>query len=60
VRYYEGETHTSPLIENPMRGGSDRLVNDILTAVLGRPCAPHQGSLCPGLLIDAAARVCPF
>ena len=60
IKYYEGETHTSPLIENPMRGGSDRLVNDILSRVLERETAPRQFPLCPGVLIDAAARICPF
>ncbi len=61
IKYYEGETHTSPLIENPMRGGHDQLVNDILSRVLGRDdVAPWQMPLCPGFLIDAAARVSPF
>ncbi|CAL8465640.1 g5176 [Coccomyxa elongata] len=64
LKQYEGETHTSPLIENPMRGGHDVLVDDILSVVSGGPLgsggSPHQSPLCPGFLIDAAARVCPF
>lgn len=64
LKQYEGETHTSPLIENPMRGGHDVLVDDILSVVSGGPHgsggSPHQSPLCPGFLIDAAARVCPF
>ncbi|CAK0731873.1 hypothetical protein CVIRNUC_000054 [Coccomyxa viridis] len=61
IRYYEGETHTSPLIENPMRGGHDRLVDDILGCVLGHDdLSPWQMPLCPSFLINAAAWVCPF
>lgn len=65
LKYYDGETHTSPLIENPMRGGHDMLVNDILAAVGGLRVtngtqSPYQTPLCPALLINAAARVCPF
>jgi hypothetical protein len=61
IKYYEGETHTSPLIENPMRGGHDHLVDDILACVLGdKTLSPWQMPLCPAILIDAAAWVCPF
>ena len=61
LKYYEGETHTSPLIENPMRGGHDKLVDDILGCVFGHDnLSPWQMPLCPGFLIDAAAWICPF
>lgn len=61
VVLYEGETHTSPLIENPMRGGRDRLTDDVLATVLERPgMESWQTPMCPGLLIRAAAAVCPF
>ncbi|KAK9820850.1 hypothetical protein WJX81_002179 [Elliptochloris bilobata] len=61
VVLYEGETHTSPLIENPMRGGRDRLTDDVLARVLERPgMESRQAPMCPGLLIRAAAAVCPF
>lgn len=61
LKSYEGETHTSPLIENPMRGGHDQLVDDILAAVGGpEKGSPTQSPLCPAFLINAAARVCPF
>ncbi len=69
LRSYEGETHTSPLIENPMRGGHDQLVGDILSVVGGpantgefggEKASPTQAPLCPAILINAAARVCPF
>ena len=58
---YDGETHTSPLIENPMRGGRDRLTDDVLATVLERPgMESWQAPMCPGFLIRAAAAVCPF
>ena len=61
MREYPGETHTSPLIENPMRGGKDELTNDILACVLGRQqVSVHQSSLCPAFLIKLAAWICPF
>ena len=60
-RRYPGETHTSPLIENPMRGGRDKLTDDILAAVLGNESVKtRQLPLNPGWLIDLAAFVCPF
>ena len=61
LKYYDGETHTSPLIENPMRGGHDKLVDDILACVFGHnDLSPWQMPLCPGFLIDIAAWICPF
>jgi len=61
LRTYKGQTHTSPLIENPMRGGRDLLQDDILAAVTDQAeVYTHQLPLCPELLIRAAAYVCPF
>lgn len=60
VKLYEGETHTSPLIENPMRGGTDELEEDILSFVLGPHAPTPQYTMCPSLLVDLAAAVCPF
>ncbi|CAL5224096.1 g6725 [Coccomyxa viridis] len=61
LKYYDGETHTSPLIENPMRGGHDKLVDDILACVFGHnDLSPWQMPLCPGFLINIAAWICPF
>eukprot|EP00884_Botryococcus_braunii_P011670 jgi/Botrbrau1/20503/Bobra.145_2s0061.1 len=57
---YDGQTHTSPLIENPMRGGRDKLVDDIMSFVLGEEVKTWNSTLCPALLINLAARVCPF
>ena len=60
LRLYEDQTHTSPLIENPMRGGRDKLMDDILSFVQGRDIQTRNSMLCPALLIDLAAKVCPF
>lgn len=61
VRLYDGETHTSPLIENPMRGGTDELTDDILALVTQQPgLKTRQFPLCPAFLISLAAIVCPF
>ena len=61
LKRYPGETHTSPLIENPMRGGRDDLSDDILATVINQPgLVTSQYALCPSLLIAIAAVVCPF
>ncbi|DBA78860.1 hypothetical protein WJX77_001686 [Trebouxia sp. C0004] len=60
LKIYEGETHTSPLVENPMRGGTDKLMDDILSMVKGEEVITVQYSLCPGFLVTLAAWVCPF
>lgn len=61
LKTYRGQTHTSPLIENPLRGGQDRLSDDILAAVTEQEdVVTHQMPLCPGFLIKAAALICPF
>ena len=62
LRLYDGDTHTSPLIENPMRGGrADALAADVCAAVgVDTGAAGAEPGLCPGALIWAAARVCPF
>ena len=61
MRLYPGETHTSPLIENPMRGGTDDLTDDILALVTQQPgLKTRQFPLCPAVLIGLAAAVCPF
>lgn len=61
MRTYQGQTHTSPLIENPMKGGQDRLSDDILAAVTEQEdVVTQQRALCPAILIKAAALICPF
>ena len=60
LKIYECETHTSPLVENPMRGGTDKLMDDILSMVKGQEVVTVQYSLCPGFLVNLAAKICPF
>ncbi len=61
LKTYKAQTHTSPLIENPMRGGRDLLLDDILAAVTEQKgISTRQPPLCPDLLIRAAAVICPF
>ena len=60
LKVYEGETHTSPLVENPMRGGTDKLMDDILSMVMQKTVVTKQYSLCPGFLVTMARWVCPF
>ncbi|CAG9467580.1 unnamed protein product [Pedinophyceae sp. YPF-701] len=70
LKVYKGWSHTSPLIEEPMRGGTDQLVVDLLTEILGTRTDDsmrlkwheqyQQLPLCPSVLIDAANWVCPF
>jgi acetyl esterase/lipase len=60
LRVYGSETHTSPLVENPMRGGRDELTDAILAAVVGQGASSGHARLCPERLIRLAAAVCPF
>ena len=61
-----GKTHTAFLLEDPMRGGRDLLMDCVLGAVLGGgeddPAIGGRvySSLCPGFLCTAAGWVCPF
>ncbi|KAG2425679.1 hypothetical protein HXX76_013521 [Chlamydomonas incerta] len=61
-----GKTHTAFLLEDPMRGGRDLLMDCVLGAVLGGgEDDPSVGgrvnsSLCPGFLCTLAGWVCPF
>jgi prenylcysteine alpha-carboxyl methylesterase len=60
VKSYEGKTHTQPLIEDPMRGGRDVLMDDVLEMVTGEEQCHWQFPMCPGPLITLASAVCPF
>jgi prenylcysteine alpha-carboxyl methylesterase len=57
---YAGKTHTQPIVEDPMRGGRDELMDDVLGVVRGRACHNRQFGLLPAALIDLATAVCPF
>ncbi|QDZ17565.1 isoprenylcysteine alpha-carbonyl methylesterase ICME [Chloropicon primus] len=60
--FYEGETHTTPLIENPMRGTGDRLSEGVLSVI--KPETDFKSSknrrLVPEVLIRLALKVSPF
>lgn len=60
LRTYPEGTHTSPLIEGPLRGGRDELEEDILALVMGKRVEQRHYAMCPSLLIDMAALVNPF
>ncbi|EFJ43261.1 hypothetical protein VOLCADRAFT_66123 [Volvox carteri f. nagariensis] len=57
-----GKTHTAFLLEDPMRGGRDLLMDTVLGAVKGSGDSENHvyGTLCPGFLCDMAGWVCPF
>ncbi len=60
--FYEGETHTTPLIENPMRGSGDKLSEGVLNVI--RPDISsdvnNNRRLVPEVLIRLALKVSPF
>ena len=64
VSLYSGETHTTPLIENPMRGGVDQLTQDIWRVVAGKDEVPAHlpkpRALVPEALASLATFVSPF
>jgi acetyl esterase/lipase len=57
---YPGKTHTQPIVEDPMGGGRDELMDEILSLVRGRSCTTRQFAMCPAALIAAASYVSPF
>jgi len=56
----EGKGHTAFLLEDPMRGGRDLLMDLILSVVTGREESHLYSWLCPSVLCSAAGWVCPF
>ena len=60
TKFYPGKTHTQPIVEDPMRGGQDELMDEVLSLVRGRICYNRQFPMLPAALIDAATWVCPF
>ncbi|KAL4424612.1 hypothetical protein ABPG77_002230 [Micractinium sp. CCAP 211/92] len=60
LKLYKGKTHTKPIVEDPMRGGRDELMDDVLSMVMGHECINFQMPMLPATLIDMASRVCPF
>eukprot|EP00928_Gymnodinium_smaydae_P037451 TRINITY_DN25995_c0_g1_i1.p1 TRINITY_DN25995_c0_g1~~TRINITY_DN25995_c0_g1_i1.p1 ORF type:complete len:467 (+),score=94.41 TRINITY_DN25995_c0_g1_i1:39-1439(+) len=67
LKLYEGKTHTSPILEDPI-SGTDALVTDILAVLHGEPLHPSGGArpefqhpaMCPKFLIDFARWIVPF
>jgi prenylcysteine alpha-carboxyl methylesterase len=66
-RYYQGKSHTDPFLEDPIAGGSDALLEDILTMAFHGQAgagAPHAWPVFPRMLPDAiiqmARRCIPF
>lgn len=60
LKLYHGKTHTQPIVEDPMRGGRDILMDDVLSIIRGTECVNKQFPMLPSILIDAATFVCPF
>lgn len=60
LKKYPGKTHTQPIVEDPMRGGQDQLMDEVLSLVRGEKCSNKQFPMLPSMLIDAATWVCPF
>lgn len=68
VRLYEGKTHTDLFLQDPLRGGKDELLQDILSVIhAGDPlaqaddaAAPPRRRLVPEILLKLARKVSPF
>ncbi len=60
LRLVEGKGHTAFLLEDPMKGGRDLLVEAVLQAVTGQEVHSVGRKLCPAFLCNAAAAICPF
>lgn len=60
LKLYAGKTHTQPIVEDPMRGGRDELMDDVLALVTGQPQRSSQFPMLPSWLINLATAVCPF
>jgi len=68
VRLYEGKTHTDLFLQDPLRGGKDKLLQDILSVIhAGDPlaqaddaAAPPRRRLVPEILLKLARKVSPF
>lgn len=60
-RYYPGKTHTSPFIEDPISGGEDALLRDVVRAVHGADFElPARPALLPRVLVRIAELSIPF
>uniref|UniRef100_A0A7S0X509 Peptidase S9 prolyl oligopeptidase catalytic domain-containing protein n=1 Tax=Mantoniella antarctica TaxID=81844 RepID=A0A7S0X509_9CHLO len=61
-RYYSGKTHTDPFVTDPILGGHDALLEDIVAFVRGErgDRLPALPALLPRLLVDIARMMVPF
>ncbi|XP_031742458.1 isoprenylcysteine alpha-carbonyl methylesterase ICME isoform X2 [Cucumis sativus] len=65
---YKGKTHTDLFVQDPMRGGKDQLVEDLISiihendrdALARNPMARQRRRLVPELLLKLACTVSPF
>eukprot|EP00897_Mesotaenium_endlicherianum_P004047 jgi/Mesen1/3670/ME000202S02755 len=68
VQLYPGKTHTDLILQDPMRGGKDELLADILSLVYAQDekahalcqAAPPQRRMVPEILLQMAHYVSPF
>jgi prenylcysteine alpha-carboxyl methylesterase len=64
-RYYPGKSHTDPFLEDPILGGEDALLEDILTLAHGAGGPPPGGwptfpRMLPRAVVALARRCIPF
>mmetsp|Transcript_18243 Transcript_18243/g.51089 ORF Transcript_18243/g.51089 Transcript_18243/m.51089 type:complete len:386 (+) Transcript_18243:2-1159(+) len=59
LKLFEGKTHTSPIVEDPLRG-KDLLVDEIISMIYGKEMHLSAFPMVPGFLADLAAAVSPF
>jgi len=60
-RYYTGKSHTDPFVEDPISGGKDLLLQDIISTVFGTPQEiPTRKRMIPSVLIALARWCIPF
>jgi prenylcysteine alpha-carboxyl methylesterase len=62
-RYYEGKTHTDPFVTDPISGGGDALLEDLVAFVGGDAAAERVGpqpAMLPRALVEIARAVVPF
>lgn len=60
LKIYLNKTHTQPIVEDPMRGGRDEMMDDVLSLIVGKPCFNRQFPMLPNIFINLASWVCPF
>jgi prenylcysteine alpha-carboxyl methylesterase len=60
LHLYHNKSHTQPIVEDPMRGGRDKLMDDVLSVIRKEDCFNQQFPMVPSPMIDVASFVCPF